>query len=382
MLVKDRLTAWIGIIQNRFRAKAPIAKITLLLLGATVFGFCLDKINFPVAWLLGPMILGISYALNRGSPQPLPKLFSTVGKSIIGVATAARFSLETLATATNYALPLLLCIFITGSLSLFNGYLLERWAGINRATGFLGSTPGAASAIVAMSEEMGADAIAVSVLQYVRVAIVVLFIPLAASLLFPANSITQVQATTTIYPTSGVPIPISWNLLILAVCAIIGVWGGSRLRLPASPFLGPFLVGLIAFSGLPYQLQIPPILFAGGLLVFGLFIGLKFDFHTVRKLFKAVLIEVVLVIVLSLICLGVGYGFHLVTDVNVVTAVLSFTPGGIEAMIATVVQLGGDVGLVVMAQMTRMLIVLLLSPWLVSFALKSAAKANFQKEKD
>ncbi|MGK7875893.1 MAG: AbrB family transcriptional regulator [Xenococcaceae cyanobacterium] len=379
-LPEDHPDRLIQLRQKIVSSLPEIKKITKLLAIAIVAGLLFNWLHVPVGWLLGPMVMGIVYALIQGIPQPLPPAFIVIGKAIIGIATAARFSPEILSMAATYAIPLLLCILITGSMSLFNGYLLWRWAGIDRATGFLGSIPGASSSIIAMSEEMGADAIAVALLQYLRLLLVALLIPTAVSLLFPVELVTQ--ATAKVPTASHLQMPIFVNLLLLAGCCGLGIWGGRRFRLPSSGFLGTFLVGLVMLWGLPYQLQVPQSLFAGGLLLVGLSIGLQFDWQTARKLLKAVLIEVALVIMLILSCLGVGYGFHVVTHVDIMTAVLGSTPGGMEAMIATVVQLGGDSGLVLAMQMTRMLLILLIGSGLAPLLLKSLESSGCQSQEE
>ena len=345
-----------------------------------IAGLIFSWLQIPVSWLLGSMIGGIAYSVIQGNPQPLPKMFVTVGKAFIALYTAARFSWETINVAATYAVPLLLCVLITGALSLFHGYLLSRLSGIDRVTGLVAFIPGAASSIVPIAEEMGADAVAVAVFQSIRLLLVVLLIPSAAGFFFPADlnssvaiascpsGICEVIATTANNPS----IPMWLNLIILAGCCVVGLWGGNRLRLPASGFLGTFLVGLAVFWGSPYELQVPQWLFATGLLCVGLSIGVKFDIKTVNKLLKAVLIEIVLVVSLILLCLGIGYEFHVFTHVDTITSLLGFTPGGLEAMVATVMQLGGDTGLVLAMQLTRMLIIIALGPWLVKFVMKVA----------
>lgn len=361
-----------GLVAQLRQAIAPnlpqLKKIIGLIAIAIVVSIISTWLHIPVAWLLTPMLVGISYAMYKGSRQPLPAKFKLVGQVIVGLATATRFSPETLMMASSYALPLLGCVVATGSLSMFNGYLLSRWAGIDRTTAFLGFIPGAASSIVVMSEEMGADAIAVALIQYIRVLMVVVILPAIATFLFPHL---DNPATATIAITKNLPtLPIGLNLFILALCGTLGIWAGKRLHLPSAGFLGPFLVGLVTLWLLPYQLQLPQPIFSAGLLLIGLSIGVQFDWHTARKLLKAVLVEIGLVIALILMCLAIGYGFHLLTNADTVTAILGFTPGGIEAMIATVMQLGGDTGLVMAMQLTRMLSIILIAPWLVSFLVK------------
>ncbi|MGL5871858.1 MAG: hypothetical protein ACRC2R_05720 [Xenococcaceae cyanobacterium] len=39
-----------------------------------------------------------------------------------------RFSQEKLKLAANYAVPLLICVCVTGAIGMFDGYLLWRWA--------------------------------------------------------------------------------------------------------------------------------------------------------------------------------------------------------------------------------------------------------------
>ncbi|AFY58071.1 membrane protein AbrB duplication [Rivularia sp. PCC 7116] len=337
-------------------------------------GFIFKLLQIPVGWLLGSMIGGIIYSTIQGNPQPLPKFFITLGKAFIALATAARFSWDTINVAATYAVPLLLCVFISGILSLFHGYLLSRWSGIDRVTGLVAFIPGAASSIVPIAEEMGADAVAVAVFQYLRLLLVVLLIPSAAGFFFPVdlNDSISTAIATTATATNNSAIPLWLNLIVLAGCCFVGVWGGNRLGLPASGFLGTFLIGLAVFWSCPYDLVVPRWLFATGLLCVGLSIGVKFDIKTATKLLKAVLIEIVLVISLILLCLGVGYEFHAFTHVDIITSLLGFTPGGLEAMVATVMQLGGDTGLVLAMQLTRMLIIIAFGPWLVNFAMKTA----------
>jgi membrane AbrB-like protein len=332
---------------------------------ALLAGWCFDALQVPVGWLLGPMLAGMIYAVCREKHYAFPPVWGTLGQVTIALATANRFSLETLQLASTYAVPLLGCILITASLSLGNSYLLWRWAGIDRKTGLLACIPGVGASIVALSEEMGADAVTVALLQYLRIALVSFLVPMLVSVFFPGvapgnASVSQGLSTTPMVP-SGL------NLMLLLGIGSLGVWTGQRLKLPAPLFLGPFLLGLLAMAIAPEASQVPEPVFMLGLMLMGLSIGLKCGWQMVRRLIRAVLIQIGLIVSLILMCLGVGYGFHVVTHVDAMTAVLGSTPGGLSAMMASVVQLGGDASLVLAMQITRMLLILLLTPCLASW---------------
>ncbi len=324
---------------------------------AAIVGFACNWLGVPVALLLGPLLVGIVYACIQDNPEPLPSGFIKVGKAIIGLYSASRFSPDTLMLATTYSIPIIFCILVTGALSMGNGYLLWKWGGVNRLESFLGSIPGSAATLAVMSEDFGAEPIIVTVLQYIRMVIVVLTIPTTLTLIFPSHTAEPIMTAASTVSDSTVPIFL--NLPVLAGCCILGILLGQWLKLPTTGFLGAFLLGLLLFWGFPGLFFIPHWLWVIGLMLVGLSIGWRFNFQEVRKLWKAILMEVVLVILLMLSCLAIGYEFHLITQIDLITAILGFTPGGIEAMIATANDLGGDTGMVLAIQITRQMLILL-----------------------
>lgn len=343
-----------------------MGRFLLTLAAAALAGWLFDLAHLPVAWLLGPMAVGVAVSALNGGPRPLNPHYQLVGQVALGLSIGVGFPLATLKTAVVHLLPLTLAVVITGGLSLLNGYLLWRWAGVDKATGFLGSLPGAASSMVAMSDELGADAVTVAVLQYLRLLLVIFLSPLAVSFFFPADP--GAAAAPVLAPVGPPAAPMLLNLAVLTGAGALGAWGGKLIRLPSPTFLGPFLAALICAWTLPWSFTVPAPAFAASLLLVGLSIGARFDVPMARKLGKAALIETGLVAMLILICLAVGYGFHLLTGIDTLTAVLGSTPGGMEVMVASAAQLGGDPGLVLAMQMTRWLMVLLLGP-LVAFRL-------------
>jgi len=336
------------------RAVATIAGL-LVIAGGAGWGF--DLLRVPVAWLLGPMVVGILAAALLGA-RPLPKVFGNTGQAVIGVGIGLTVTLATVKSAVPVLLPLLLLVVITGSMSLVNGYLLSRWARVDAATGFFGSLPGAAGSLAAISDGMGLDGVLVAALQYVRLLLVISLAPLLVSLCCGS---TGAHATLP----SAVP-PAAFGLLpaaILLACALAGTVLGKVLRLPASAFLGPFLLAIAMSWMLPLPLHMPAPAMSAALLLVGLCIGVRFDSGQLRRYGKAVAFQIGLVITQIFLCLGLGLLFHYLTGVNLLTAMLGATPGGMEVMVLTAARQGGDPGLVLAKQMGRWLMVVLAGPW-------------------
>lgn len=336
------------------------ARLALLILGAAATGWLFDAVRLPVAWLLGPMMAGIVAAGVNGKPQAMHPAWQMVGQAILGLNTGLSFPLATLKTASVYAVPLFLAVVATAGLSLLNGHLLYRWAGVDQATGFMGSLPGAASSMVAMSDEMGADAVVVAMLQYIRLLLVSFITPVAVAAIFHTGggdgAVAQAAA---MLRQASLPL----DLAVLAACGVLGAWLGKLGKIPSPTFLGPFFAMLIVSWLVPVQFTLPTALFRAGMLAVGISIGVRFDVPLARRLGRVAVIETLLVIGLIAVALGIGYGFHAVTGVDTMTAVLGSTPGGMDTMVASAFTLGANSGLVLSMQLTRWFVVLLAGPW-------------------
>ncbi|MHB0936329.1 MAG: AbrB family transcriptional regulator [Armatimonadota bacterium] len=342
--------------QRRLSLRAGAALAGLLAVAAGA-GWGFDRLHVPVAWLLGPMAVGILWAALAGA-RPLPKLYAGVGQAVIGVGIGLTVTLATLKSAFPVALPLLLLVVLTGAMSLVNGRLLARWARVDAATGFFGSLPGAAGSLAAISDGLGLDGVLVAVLQYVRLLLVVSLAPVLVSLCVPGG------AHHASLPSATPPATLSLlPAVIMLGCAVAGAPLGKALRFPAPFFLGPFLLAIAACWLLPLPLSMPAPAMSAALLLVGISIGVRFDTGQLRHYGKAVTIQVGLVLAQIALCLGLGLLFHYLTGVNLLTAMLGATPGGMEVMVLTAARQGGDPGLVLAMQMARWLMVILAGPW-------------------
>jgi uncharacterized membrane protein AbrB (regulator of aidB expression) len=85
--------------------------------GALGAGLLAQRIGLPAAWLVGPMVTAIVYALARQEPpQNVPPLSRTVALATIGILLAASFQPSVLPTLVSNLLAVLLAV--TGTLLL------------------------------------------------------------------------------------------------------------------------------------------------------------------------------------------------------------------------------------------------------------------------
>lgn len=336
----------------------------ILITVAVLSGWLFDLLHIPVGWMLGPMLGGAVVCSRLKNFRPRPQEILQVGQTVIGLGIGAGFTLATLKQVVSMGLPLVAAVVITGALSTLNGYLLSRWTDVDAATSFVGTLPGAASAMVAMADELGADPLGVTILTYVRQILVIFLSPLAVSLFFSGQG--TAGSGSAAAASALAPAPLWISVVVLVACGLAGPFLGKRCHLPSPSFLGATLAIMLVSWTLPYQVSLPDPIFNLGMLLVGLSVGMRFDLAAVAKLGKTVIVEVFLVIGLVSICLLVGFTFHLLTGVDPMTAALGAAPGAMDTMTATAAEVGADAGVVLAMQMTRWLIVLLCGPWLVT----------------
>ena len=152
--------------------------------GAVLFAV----LGLPSPALFGGLLAGVVRALafRRRIAVPLPAM--TAAQAVIGVSMGSLVDLGTLrAVAANW-LPVLLVTVGTLLLSLLAGLVLRLQPGISPVTGAFALIAGGASGIIVMARELGADERMVAVLQYLRVLLIVVLMPVVATGLYGASA--------------------------------------------------------------------------------------------------------------------------------------------------------------------------------------------------
>lgn len=327
-----------------------------LVVGATVLSsLLLGLAGLPSPVLFGGLIGGLAHALTSQEGLELPPTSFRLAQALIGVTIGCLVSGEAL-RAMAADLPTIALITLgTVVVSVAAGRVLALRRDVSPVTGAFALIAGGASGVVAVARDLGADDRVVTVVQYLRVLLVLVTLPIVTTTLFhPARGIGRL--------TTDADLPAS---LLVTVLAVVGGLGLARVvRFPTATLLGPLAVSAVLAAGgwLGGPLSVPTPLqwLAYGLI--GAQVGLRFTRASLAAIAR--MLPLVLAIIATMIAATAAMGAVLaaVTPVDGLTAYLATTPGGLFAVLATAADSGADVTYVLAVQVFRLLVVLALTP--------------------
>lgn len=332
----------------------PFRWIALALLSLALAAL-LEAIGLSAGLLLGPMLAGIAFGAG-GSGLGLPRWSFLCAQAVIGCLIAGTLSAG-IFTAVLQEWPLFLGVTVaTLGASSFLGYWLSRWQVLPGTTAIWGSMPGAASAMVVMAEAFGADVRLVAFMTYTRVVCVAGAASALAAGLGAHHDGSWLH-------TLVAPAPLLPTLATLAVAAV-GVAGALALRFPAPALLGPLTVGVTLHLTGIVRLSLPEPVLACSYALIGWRIGLAFTRETLRLAARA--LPRVLLSVGILIGFSTGLALLLAryTQIDLVTAYLAASPGGLDSVAIIATSVPVDQPFVMAMQTLRFLAVLGAGPLL------------------
>lgn len=333
--------------------RTPI-KWGVLIMLSLVFIVPLEMMRIPAALLLGAMAAAILVAVFDGK-LAVPHFSYVLAQGLIGCLVARSIGPAILATMARQW-PLFLagvCSVLIISTSL--GALLVRWKVLPGTTAVWGSSPGAATVMVLMSEGFGGDPRLVAYMQFLRVMLVALVASIVARLWIAPGAVTR--ASIDWFPSvAAVPL---WETTALAV---VGSFAGARSKIPAGALLVPLFAGIALTFGHLITITLPPWLMAGCYALVGWSIGLRFTREIV--IYAARVFPTIAASTLTLIglCGGLALLLHLAVGTDPLTAYLATSPGGADSVAIIAASTHVDVPFVMAMQMARFMLVLTVGP--------------------
>lgn len=342
-------------------SRGDVAKQAVIWVGLIAFAWFAGKlgeqINLPAPHVIVSVIIGLVAASTGLMRRTVPKHLHTAAQAVTGVIIGTFLNVHALYAAGGSLLPLLVVTLATLVLSLAGGLVLARWTGLDRRTASLGMIAGGSAAIVSAAEDLDADARMVAFMQYLRLTLVVLTMPLLVHFIF-APGVGQFHGL----GAKEVEVPFSIiGMVFLVLVAPGGYLLGKLLRMPAPALLGSVLLAaIVTVAGIGVY---PPEIFREiAFNIIGLEVGLRLTREAIRVMGRMLPKVLLFVLGITGMCALLGYLVTLVTDISPSDAYLATTPGGINAVLAISATVHANVALIFTVQTLRLFAMVLLAP--------------------
>lgn len=318
--------------------------------------------SLPAALLIGPMIGGIVLGVN-GARMDIPRWSYLGAQGVVAAMIASSMTPAIFGTLSHGVLLFVGAAATTLVGATMLGWIISRTGLIPGATAVYGMSPGAASAMVMLSEAHGADKHLVAFMQYSRVLCVA----------FATTFVAHFWAGTDSHP-PGAPwlAPVHWlNLAWVLFLAFVGQQIARGVRLQGYGLIGPmiFLSVLHALGWI--EIDLPRWVLAIAYALLGWYIGLGFRREELIHAGRALPVVLGGAVALILFCAGVSWVLSILAHVDGLTAFLATNPGGADvAAIIAASTPSVDLPFVLALQSIRLFATIALSPLIIKFVVR------------
>ncbi len=341
---------------SREEAAANLRAVVVGLLGGVAF----DIMGVPGAYLSGAILACAAFALAGVRKLTIAQPVRSAALLVLGVVVGTTVTTETLASLPQWPVSLAaLAIAMAGLVIVLPRYF-TRVHDIDPSTAKLCAIPGALSVVIALADELDVDERRVAVLQSLRLAILMMMVPLMVS-----------AGLGGVDPRPSAP-PLPWHLLVMLFATSgLGALAARKLAMPAPFLTGPLIVSGALFGSGVLEGSLPSPLIAGAFLVMGASVGVRFA--DVDRAYLAACV--------SASAGGIGIAVALTAAVAWPVAAwlgipfiqmwLAIAPGGLDTMIALALALGVDPAFVAGHQFVRLIGLFMIVPILFRGAARS-----------
>ena len=310
-------------------------KFILVILISIPSAIVADYFNIPLAWMLGPMIITSIGALT-GLKVKMPKLALSSILIILGLHIGNYIDQNLFNQMINWIwTSVIMLIYIVICILIISKYL-QKYARYGEKASIFSAAPGALGPLMILAENEKTDLSQVATSHLIRLTIIITVIPF----IIVNNAVTE----TLIVDDFNYMAQNHLNLIMLVIASIIFILIFDKIRVPAALLSGTlFASGLLQMTDVAsYKLPDASINFC--LLILGASVGCRFAEKTVKEIANNSLHSLVATTILVLLGFVAAYVATFFVDTNILTLILSFSPGGIYevAVIAIAFDLNPD----------------------------------------
>ena len=288
-------------------------------------------LHLPLPMLLGPLltVAGASMAGVRlfGHAPAVPQSWRYVLVPVVGVAIGAAVPPDILDQAGRWWVTVLALVAFVPVAHALAYAVYRRLGGIDRPTAYFAAMPGGFIEALEMGEKTGARMDMLVALQFLRLALCIVGVPIAFALVTG-----QAVGSGAVEP-PGHDVPLTARDAVLLIAAGAGGWAlAARLRLPAAVLSGPLIASALLHALGVTAATSPDWAVALTQWAMGTSLGARFSAFTRVALWLAIRLAALNVVLALALAAAVALLLAGPVGEPVPAVILAFAPGGISEM--------------------------------------------------
>ncbi len=323
-------------------------------------GYLAFKIGIPLPWMLGPLlIVGLLCALKfeiKISKKPLP-----IFRAFLGCIVGTNFSTEIFLNFREIGISLILLPLFVITMMFCTYIFLKRYMQYDQKQSVMGSMPGGLNEMVLLGNEIGVSGRIITLLHTTRIIIVVV---LASVFTFFLKDISNVNSKEILYFSNLIDLP------LIFILSFLGYYIGRFLSLPGYSIIGPMIISAVLHSFDLVNLNPNVILIISVQVYLGSNLGLYFKGITFNEFFGPIKAGFLSTFI-ALIPLTIFVYLLNLLNYDLLSLVLSYSPGGQAEMCILALSVGADMIFVSIHHVFRVFLVIFIASFLKNYLKKT-----------
>ena len=347
-MIKDQISFYIENLKQLF-SKKFVAVILISIPSAIVA----EYFRIPLAWFLGPMVI-TSIAALSGLKVIMPKIVLSFILIILGLHIGNYIDQNLFNQMINWIwTSLIMLIYIIICMLVVAKYL-QKFANYGEKASIFSAAPGALGPLMILAENEKTDLSQVATSHLIRLIIIITVIPFII--------VNNTNAEKLLINDFDYMAQNHINLILLIIASLFFIFVFDKIKVPAALLSGTlFASGLLQITDIAsYKLPDETINFC--LLILGASVGCRFAEKTVKEIANNSLHSIVATTILVVLGLIAAYIATFFVDTNILTLILSFSPGGIYEVAVIAIAFDLDPDFVAFHHIIRLLFILLTVP--------------------
>ena len=322
-------------------------------------GLLFTVLQFPLAWMLGPLTSVLAWKLFSQRELHWPVSFKNGGQFILGYSMGLSFTVESARQILQQFPSMVLSTTLMVGFGLVMAILISRFTTTSFPSAVMGTTPGGLSQMVVLSEEIkGAEPAIVTFMQTIRMLTVIFIVPTLAIHTFSSAEAFSPMKDGVVTEQSTVGLETLLFLSLIFLVTILAV----RYKCPTPWIIGPLIsAAILSVTGMDPPV-LPSFVSIIAQLCLGVYLGMSMKVNMLGDWKR--LLPITLVTGLSIVGFAflLAYVMHIFYPMTMATAFLCIAPGGLPEMGVTAHTVHADVSLVAAYQLFRVFFILFIVP--------------------